>query len=306
MKVIVTGSNGFIGRNVCEWLRDNTNWIICGLGRRSQSESQMHEYVQCNLDNEDDVRYLEREHMSDVDAVIHLAADMRREPHNVEVVASNCVGTQRLLEACEHAGVRVFMQLSSLPVIGSPIQHPITEDHPLRPPTVYHATKIAEELLAGYADYARGIRAASFRICAPVGLGMKETTIFPTLARRAAFGEEIILYGEGTRKQTYIHVDDIAQALYKSIVSERAHGVYNLASENLISNYDLARMCIDVAGSSSQIRFSGSPDQEEGLVWDVSIERLKSDTGFAPVVGIEECVREQIEYYLSCNLVERR
>lgn len=299
MKVVVTGSNGFIGRNVCKWLKANTDWSICGLGRRPQPVSQIDEYLQCNLDNEEDVQHLEHECMSDADAVIHLAADMRREPHNIEVVLSNCVGTQRLLEACERADVRVFMQLSSLPVIGSPAQHPITEEHPLHPPTVYHATKIAEELLANYADYARGIRTASFRICAPIGPGVKETTIFPTLARKAVAGEEIILYGRGTRKQTYIHVDDIAQALYRSIISEQARGVYNLASENLISNYDLARMCIDVAGSASQIKFSGFPDQEEGLVWDVSIERLKSDTCFSPVMGIEDCVREQVDYYRS-------
>lgn len=297
MKVVVTGSNGFIGRNVCRWLKNNTDWSICGLGRRAQPVDLVDEYAQCDLDNGDDVARLEREYLHNVDAVIHLAADMRREPHNVEVVAANCVGTQRVLEACERAEIKTFMQLSSLPVIGTPIQHPITEKHPLRPPTVYHATKIAEEFLAGYADYARGIRTASFRICAPIGIGVKQTTIFPTFARRAVAGENIVLYGKGTRKQTYIHVDDIAQALYKSIISDRAHGVYNLASENLISNYELARMCIDAAASSSKIQFADYPDNEEGLIWDVSIERLKADTDFMPLIEIGDCVREQIEYY---------
>lgn len=299
MKVIVTGSNGFIGRNVCRWLKNKTDWCICGLGRRLQSESLVDEYVKCDLDNADDIAIVERDYLNMADAVIHLAADMRREPHNVDVVMSNCVGAQRLLEACERAGVRTLVQLSSLPVIGPPLSHPITEEHPLRPPTVYHATKVAEELLAGYADYARGVRTASLRICAPIGIGVKESTIFPTFARRAVMGEDLILYGRGTRKQTYIHVDDIAQALYKTILSEKAHGVYNLASENLISNYELARLCIETAGSKSQIEFAGHSDPEEGLIWDVSIERLKSDTNYSPVVGIGDCVREQIEFYQS-------
>ena len=127
-----------------------------------------------------------------IDAIIHLAADMRKEPYNVEVVAHNCVGTQRLLEFAEREHIGVFLQLSSLPVIGKPEEHPITEKHSLKPPTVYHATKIAEELLANYADYMHGVRTASFRISAPVGPGVNPKTIFPTFVTKAKNGEDLI------------------------------------------------------------------------------------------------------------------
>lgn len=122
-------------------------------------------------------------------------------------------------------GIKVFVQLSSLPVIGKPVEHPITEQHSLKPPTVYHATKVMEELLANYADYHHGLRTASFRISAPVGTGMNRNTIFPTFVSKACKGEDLVLSGKGNRKQTYVHVRDISKALLQAIESEK-HMVY--------------------------------------------------------------------------------
>lgn len=110
----------------------------------------------------------------------------------------------------------------------------------MKPPTVYHVTKHTQELLADYASYTFGLRTVSLRICSPVGCGVNPKTIFPVFVNKALSGEDITIYGQGTRKQTYIHVKDIAQAIYRCIVSQ-AQGVYNLASYNLISNLDLAK-----------------------------------------------------------------
>lgn len=295
MHLLVTGSNGFIGRNFCAWCHEHYGWEITGLDLSESSRIPVEHYVQYSLGPAGSIDALD-DAMSGVDAVVHFAADMRREPHNVAVVRDNCTGTQMLLEACERAGVSCFVQLSSLPVIGHPVEHPIDEHHPLKPPTVYHATKVMDELLANYADYARGIRGVSLRICAPVGEGVKPTTIFPTFVRNALDGKDIVLYGKGTRKQTFIHVYDIAQAICKAITSENAHGVYNLASRNLISNMELAEKCIEILGSSSQIVYNGQPDPSDDEAWDVCIDRLEKDTGYEPKLSIDECIRRQAAY----------
>lgn len=288
MRVLVTGSNGFIGGHVCRYLREQ-GYHVVGLGRHSESLTPCDEYVCCDLASKDTGHILEHLEEPKLDAVVHLAADMRHEPYAVEVVGSNCVGTQRLLELCEENQVGVFVQLSSLPVIGAPVQHPVTEDHPLKPPTVYHVTKHTQELLANYASYTFGLRTVSLRICSPVGDGVNPKTIFPVFVRQALAGEPITIFGKGTRKQTYIHVRDIAQAIDRCIRSQ-AQGVYNLASFNLISNRELAEKCIDLLHSDSSIQYDGKVDPMEGLCWDVSIEKLQRDTGFAPQIGIEECI----------------
>jgi UDP-glucose 4-epimerase len=298
MNILVTGSNGFIGHHVAKYLRDRREYVI-GLGRSEKASdmSVVDEYISCDLSTDQVYEILNNTRVEHIDAVIHLAADMRREPHCVEVVEANCGGTQRLLEFCEEKGIGVFLQLSSLPVIGHPVEHPITEEHPLAPYTVYHITKHTEEMLAEYAYSYRGIRTASFRISAPVGPGVNPNTIFPTFVRNALAGKALVLAGKGTRKQNYVHARDIAQALHKSLYAETVHGVYNLTGDLLISNFELAELCIKVLGSESKVEFSGKEDPADDYVWDASLEKLKRDCDYEPVESMEKAV---IEYAQWC------
>ena len=293
-KVLVTGSNGFIGSHVVKWLRDKDYYVI-GLGRNKESKTLVDEYVCCDLASLNATEILSKISEKGLDAVVHLAADMRHEPDTVQVVVANCSGTQKLLEMCESSNVSTFVQLSSLPVIGKPIQHPITEEHPLDPPTVYHVTKRTQELLANYAYKKFGVRTVSFRISAPVGIGMNMKTIFPVFVNKALNNENLVLSGEGTRKQTYIHVDDISQAIEKALIS-KAQGVYNLGSHNLLSNYELAKICVETLNSGSDIMFSGKPDPMDDYIWNVSLEKIQNDIGYIPKVSIESAIQELAEY----------
>lgn len=293
-KILVTGSNGFIGGHVCQWLRKKGYYII-GLGRKKTAQKPVDDYICCDLGKEDLGRLMEKNHIIGIDGVIHLAADMRHEPDTVEVVKANCGGTQKLLEFCEKNDIKIFIQLSSLPVIGKPMEHPITENHPIDPPTVYHVTKRTQELLANYAYKKFGLRTVSFRICAPVGIGMNSRTIFPVFVNNALNNADIVLPGKGLRKQTYIHVDDISQAIEKAIDSS-AQGVYNLASNNLLSNYELAERCVDVLGSASKIVYSGKGDPMDDYIWDVSLEKIEKDLGYQPKIDINSCIKEMGDF----------
>ncbi|MBR5648304.1 NAD-dependent epimerase/dehydratase family protein [Pseudobutyrivibrio sp.] len=293
MNVLVTGSNGFIGYHVCDYLKEKDFFII-GLGRSEQSKAHTDKYYSCDMCTPEVEEVFANE---SIDAVVHLAADMRREPYTTEVIMHNCVGTERILKFCTKYNVKVFTELSSLPVIGAPIEHPITENHPLRPYTVYHVTKVMEEMLAEYATDMFGLRTSSFRISAPVGIGMNSKTIFSVFVENAVNNKPIVLAGKGGRKQTYIHVKDIAQALYLAITNENAQGVYNLSSHNILSNKDLAEEIIQVTGSKSEIQFNGKEDKEENRVWDVSLEKIKKEIGYEPKVNIDEAIKELADYF---------
>lgn len=296
MNILVTGTNGFIGHHVAAYFKER-DWHVIGLGRQKKPKypNVVDEYVCCDMDTDAINHIMENVSVDTLDAVAHLAADMRKEPHCVEVVTSNCGGTQRLLEFCEEQGVPVFVQLSSLPVIGHPVEHPVTESHPLAPYTVYHITKHTEEMLADYADTYHGLRTASFRISAPVGIGVNPNTIFPTFVRKAVNGEPLVLSGKGTRKQNYVHVYDIAQALYKAVLNEKGHGVYNLTGDLLISNKELAEMCIRVLDSRSKIEFSGKEDPADEYVWDASLDKIKKDIEYCPEISMEFAIKEFAE-----------
>lgn len=293
MRVLVTGSNGFIGHHACAWLQERGVEVI-GLGRSDQPKCQCDGYIQCDLGSPEAAGILDSIDVP-LDGVVHLAADMRHEPYAVDVVVTNCGGTQRLLEFCEAKGIPAFVQLSSLPVIGAPVEHPVTEAHPLKPPTVYHVTKHTQEMLAEYATYTFGLRTVSFRISSPIGEGVNPKTIFPVFIRQALAGEDITLLGSGTRQQTFIHVDDISQAIYRALTTD-AQGVYNLASCNLVSNRDLATRCVELLDSDSSINFSGE-DACDGQVWDVSIEKARRDMGYEPERDLDYLIVDLADSY---------
>lgn len=300
MNILVTGSNGFIGNHVAKYFREKGDYVI-GLGRSTSPKdaSAIDEYYACDLSTDDIYSIFENVTIDKIDAVVHLAADMRHEPYNTEVVVANCGGTQRLLEFCEKNNITVFAQLSSLPVIGHPVEHPITEEHPLEPYTVYHITKHTEEMLADYAYRYRGVRTSSFRISAPVGTGVNPNTIFPTFIRNALKGDDLTLSGRGTRRQNYVHVRDIAQALYKAVNSDYCHGTYNLTGDLLVSNKELAEKVIAITGSTSKIVFNQKEDYMDDYVWDASLDKIKRDIKYQPVVSIEEAIKEYADWLVQ-------
>lgn len=300
MNILLTGSNGFIGNHVAQYLKSKGHYII-GLGRQSQPYDQnaVDEYIQLDLGwgGYSPIDIPQRT-SNNIDAVIHLAADMRKEPYCAEVVGANCVGTQRLLEMCDTHQIKIFLQLSSLPVIGHPEFHPITEEHPVHPYTVYHITKRTEELLANYAYEYHGIRTASFRISAPIGTRVNPKTIFPTFIRKAMNNETLTLLGKGTRCQNYVYVNDIARCLEFSLHKKEVHGVYNLTSNLLISNIDLAKTIIKVLNSDSAIELHGEDPADE-YVWDASLDRIFHDSGYNPDTKIEDVILEYAQWIKS-------
>lgn len=297
--VLITGSNGFIGSHVASYFKDK-GWNVVGLGRKTDASNPevVDDYISCCLGNASATDVLESElgNMS-IDAIVHLAADMRKEPYAEEVIIANCVGTQQLLEFAEKHQVSVFLQLSSLPVIGVPKIHPITEDHPVMPQTMYHITKCMNELQLQYAMQHYQIRTAWFRISAPLGIGMNENTIFPTFIKNALLGIDLSVYGEGSRKQNYIYVKDIARALYMATIIQSAQGGYNLTGNLLISNLDLAKRCIGLLDSTSDIKFMPFPDNSDGQVWDADMSRSSTDFGFEPHATLDEIIYKFAQYF---------
>ena len=100
--------------------------------------------------------------------------------------------------------------------------------------------------------------------------------------------------GQGTRRQNYVDVRDVAIAV-ETCLTRHASGVYNIAAAESISNYELARTCIDELGSSSSIAFAGKPDPEEGTIWDVSLAKAFRDLDYRPQFSLRDSIRAIME-----------
>ena len=221
------------------------------------------------------------------DAVVHAAASLDMNLFNSSVPHTNCGGVQNMLWLASHWGSR-FVFLSSLPVIGTPQMLPIAETHPVLPLTGYHASKLFGEQLIRLAQM-QGLMGVSLRLTAPVGPGMPRGRLLPVLVARALQQVPLVLSGAGTRRQNYIDVRDVAAAV-ELCLDRSAVGLFNIASACTISNVALAQRCIERCQSSSQIKFTGEKDPEDGLTWDVSIDKARRELGFLPRFDIDDAI----------------
>jgi nucleoside-diphosphate-sugar epimerase len=87
-----------------------------------------------------------------------------------------------------------------------------------------------------------------------------------------------------------VDVRDIAAAVIASL-STNASGLYNVAAVQSVSNHELALTCVDELSSSSPIEFSGKPDPEEGVLWNVSIAKAQRDLAFYPRFSIRDSIQ---------------
>jgi nucleoside-diphosphate-sugar epimerase len=222
------------------------------------------------------------------EAIVHAAASLERNLYAPAISLTNCLGAQQMLAVAARWHVGSFVFLSSVPVIGRPRQLPVTEEHPVDPPTAYHASKLYGERLAALARN-QGIPTAVLRLTSPVGPGMPPERVLPVFAARALAGAPLEVAGQGSRCQDYVDVRDVAESVV-ACLARSSTGVLNIASGRCISNLDLAHRCVGVLRSSSEIHVGCGVDPEEGIRWEVSIEKAEREIGYRPRRSLDESI----------------
>lgn len=294
MKILVTGASGFIGSTICKLL-ESTEHKTYGVSRRESglNVSGTQEYLAADVSDRNAIERIATD-IPRCDAIIHAAAEINMESYPNSLVQSNCLGVLNAQWLAELWGTTHFVFLSSIPVIGSPKVTPITEEHPTYPLTTYHSTKLFGENLVSILSKDRNC--FSLRLSAPVGVGMPRNRLLSTILRKALVNEPIGLAGQGGRKQNYVDAMDIAYASLLCLSSNNS-GIYNIAGLSSLSNLSLAKRCLEMCGSASDIVFTDQEDPGERVDWDISIDKAAKQLGFTPSFTIDDTIANIIAAY---------
>ncbi len=295
MRVLVTGSSGHVGGAIAAHLITAGHEVI-GLSRRLSQIAGLKQQLLLDIAAPDLVEQISRETAA-CQVIVHAAADMDKSLYASAISLVNCLGTQQLLNLAAKWETNNFIYLSSVPVIGQPQQLPVTEEHPLNPPTAYHASKVYGEYMVNLAQQ-RGLAGASFRLTSPIGPGMSDKRIFSVFVRRTLANQPLQLAGQGTRRQDFVDARDVAQAVEQCIVRQ-VSGLFNIAAGQSISNLELAKKCVEILNSTSPIEFSGQPDPEEAVRWEVSIAKATQQFGYQPRFTIEDSIKAVAAQYAN-------
>lgn len=232
MKVLVTGTAGFIGSHVAQRLLERGDEVV-GLDNLSDyydvtlkkarlarfADNPGYTHIQADLADRAAVEQAFAEHRPQ--RVVHLAAQagVRYAAQNPHVyTSSNVTGFLHILEGCRHNGVEHLVFASTSSVYGANTAMPFSEhksaEHPL---TLYAATKKANEQMAHSYAHLYGIPCTGLRFFTVYGpWGRPDMALF-MFTRAILAGEPIRVFNHGKHKRSFTYVDDIVEGVIRTL-----------------------------------------------------------------------------------------
>lgn len=306
MNVLVTGAAGFIGSNFVHYLlREYEDIDVVSLDALTYAGSKenldgvlddpRHEFVEGDIRNRELVTNL----VSDADAVVNFAAESHVD-RSIEgakpFVTTNVEGTQTLLDVARDADVERFLQISTDEVYGQILDGTFSEGDPLNPRNPYAATKAGADLLAKSYETTYGLPVLVTRTCNNFGPRQHPEKLIPKFVQRAAAGEELPVYGDGSNVREWIYVDDNCRALDAVLREGEVGEVYNVGTGEERTNLEVTEAIINaVGGSEAQISFV---DDRPGHDQRYALDTAKiEDLGWKPTWTFEEGLARTVDFY---------
>jgi len=219
---MVSGGTGLVGNILVQALISQGHKVTI-LSRRFATELTK---IQGVTWIHGDLRHpIEASSLAGIDTLYHLASELSN-PAQMEAV--NVRGTANLLTAAKRAGVRRWIQLSSVGVYGPPTSLIVTEGTTPEPANEYERTKLASDRLVQEACYRSDMDYVILRPSNIIGTEMKNGSFFG-LVKAVSRGCYFFIGPRGAIA-TYVHVEDVVRALIAC--QEAVKGsIYNLSSD---------------------------------------------------------------------------
>ena len=222
MKILVTGNMGYIGPSVIRQLRSSyPGATIVGLdiGYFAHCLTTNGILPECMLDLQyfKDVRFVEKETLKDVDAIIHLAAisnDPMGNTFEEVTLEVNHRASVELARKAKEVGVKTFVFASSCSMYGAAEDSARTEKAPLNPLTAYARSKVfTERDLEPLAS--KRFKVTSLRFSTACGMSdrLRLDLVLNDFMAGAVASKRITILSDGTPWRPLIDVKDMARAI---------------------------------------------------------------------------------------------
>lgn len=314
-KVLVTGSDGFIGSHLVEELVRQGHEVKAFCLYNSFNSFGWLDTVSPEVKKEieffsGDVRdpFGVKEAMKGCDIVYHLAA-LIAIPYSYHspatYVETNIQGTLNMVQAARDLGVSKFIHTSTSEVYGTAQFVPITEEHPLQGQSPYSASKIGADQIAFsyYASFETPVAIA--RPFNTYGPRQSARAVIPTIISQIASGKKEILLGALDPTRDFNYVKDTVSGFLAVAESDKSVGeVINLGSNFEISIGDTAKLIAEAMGQDVSVKLDPQrirPKKSEvERLWaenKKAKELLNWEPKFSGVDGFKKGVQETAEWF---------
>lgn len=304
MEILVTGAAGFIGSNYVRTLLESTAATITSVDALTYAGDRS------NLPDHDRLRFVEgditdrelvTELVADADQIVNFAAEShvdRSIDGASSFVQSNVEGVATLLDACVDHGIDQFVQISTDEVYGEIATGKFKEGDKLTPRNPYAATKAGADLLAQSYHVTHDVPVVITRSSNNYGPRQHTEKLIPKLIRRAANGDSLPIYGDGSNVREWTYVTDNCRAVDQVRRSGAPGTIYNIGAGDERTNLEVAQAVCDAVGADRDlIEFvEDRPGHDQRYALDTT---RVAELGWSPSVSFSEGLERTIEFYTT-------
>ncbi len=300
MKILVLGSRGMVGSAICRRLKKENIQVVA------------HTRVDADLLHQEFARdYISK---TNPDAIILAAAKvggiLANRDYPYDFIAQNLIMQSNVIDTAVTLGVKKFIFLGSSCIYPKRAPQPLKEEYLLTDtlePTnePYAIAKIAGVKMCQAANRQFGLNYISLMPTNMYGpndnFDLESSHVLPAMIRKYLEANEndtsVQLWGTGTSRREFLHVDDLADAVCFSLSNYDAfdHDLLNVGTGTDITIQDLSNSIASLTGFEGETYWdSTKPDGTPVKLLDVS---LMSKAGWNASIGLEEGIRSTIEWY---------
>jgi dTDP-glucose 4,6-dehydratase len=312
MRLLVTGSAGFIGSNfVRYWLDRHPDDhvvaydLLTYAGNRSSLADVEDDivFVQGDIADGDLAERVVRDER--VDTIVNFAA----ESHNSLAVIdptrffrTNVLGTQTLLDVARATDLARFHHVSTCEVYGDlalDSDDAFTEDHPYRPRTPYNASKAAADHAVRAYHETYGLPITITNCSNNYGPYQFPEKVIPLFVTNALDDKALPLYEATQNKREWLHVDDHCRAIELVLEQGRIGETYNVGSGLEASIEELADAILDLTGKPRDLRtiVADRPGHDRRYLLDSN--KLRRELGWEPRWEFADGLADTVRWYTA-------
>jgi dTDP-glucose 4,6-dehydratase len=305
-RIVVTGAAGFIGSHLCETLLAGGHSVV---GIDNLVTGDLHNIAHLRALDFQFIRHNVTQYIDvdgPVDYVLHWASpaspiDYLELP--IQTLKVGSLGTHNALGLAK-AKRATFVLASTSEIYGDPLEHPQKETYwghvnPIGPRGVYdEAKRFAEAITLAY-HRTHGLDTKIARIFNTYGprMRLRDGRAVPAFVSQALANEDVTVFGDGTQTRSFCYINDLVRGIV-SLMDAKTNDPVNIGNPHEVTIEEIARTIVRLVGSTSKIVYRPLPvDDPKQRRPDIT--RARHLLGWEPQVGLEEGLRESIEYFKS-------
>tara|TARA_B100000780_G_scaffold211175_1_gene151067 strand:+ start:173 stop:1219 length:1047 start_codon:yes stop_codon:yes gene_type:complete len=314
MKIIVTGSSGFIGYHLVKELLKLNHKVFGVDNMNSYYDVNLKKIRLKNLNDTNfefnNIDISSNEQISNLicnvkpDLIINLAAQagVRYSLENPKsYIDSNISGFSNILEAAKKNNVNKVIYASSSSVYGNSKQIPFSEEaSKLEPISLYAASKLSNELIAGTYSYNFNMSLIGLRFFTVYGPFGRPDMAYYGFTDKISNNQEITIYNQGKMSRDMTYIDDIVNGILQSIEyiqnqHQPCNTILNLGNNNPVSVWDL----VNYIGTQTNkdVNYIYQDLNTEVDITYANIDKAKKLLNWQPQISFEEGMNNFLDWY---------